>query len=335
MTGTVADLQQLLERLLSAHFGRPCTVTALRREPYIYSTSFALEDVEVELAHGALLRLIVKDLGATGLLQGARVSKPAFLYEPRREIQTYQQLLNRAELGTATCYGAVADEPSARYALVLEKVDAVELYQVGDVGVWVEAAVWLAGMHHSEALSVEVVREQNPHLIAYDGAYYRRWLDRARRFSQDAGRVDEQPALTAVGQGLERALAVLAGSHHSFLHGEFYASNVLVGQGPAGRRVCPVDWEMAGVGPALLDLAALCTGWDEEDARAIANGYRLTFDDAAAWRGDEKEFLMMLRACQLCLAVQWLGWAPHWTAPQEHARDWLVEATRLTEELRG
>ena len=49
-------------------------------------------------------------------------------------------------------------------------------------------------------------------------------------------------------------------------------SNVLV-EVPTGR-VCPVDWEMAGIGPLLLDLAALTSAsWSPRERREIAAAY--------------------------------------------------------------
>jgi Ser/Thr protein kinase RdoA (MazF antagonist) len=325
-----ADLESILTDLLSVYFGRTCAITALRHHPYIYSTSFALEDLEVELADGTDLRLILKNLGASGLLQAARASKPTFLHEPLREIQTYQRILEPARLGTATCYGAVTDEAAGRHWLLLEKVPGRELYQVGDLDVWLQVAGWLASMHSCAALRVDSVEQRNPHLLSYDWAYYRRWLDRAKSFRRYGGRRDQE-ALKVVGERLSGALERLASVPLTFLHGEFYASNILVEEGPGGRRICPVDWEMAGIGPGLLDLAALCTGWAEEHQRVVALAYYRGLGPGAAWLPEEQEFLSLLRCCQLCLAVQWLGWAPDWVAPAEHARDWLLEASRLTE----
>jgi hypothetical protein len=323
------EVWQVLEQILAVHFGRPSPVIALRREPYIYSTSFALEDLTVELADGTSLRLIRKDLGASGLLHDARIGKPSFLFEPRREIQTYQRLLSQARLGTATCYGAIVDPASARYWLFLEKVHGRELYQVGDVDVWVEVARWLAGLHRWPALRVESVEQRNPQLISYDADFYRRWLNRAKSFADTADR-DQQRALGLIGEGLETALGRLAELPATFVHGEFYASNVLVSEGLGGRRICPVDWEMAGIGPGLLDLAALCTGWDDTNVQAIARGYYEDWNQGS-WPSDEAELLLLVHCCQLCLAVQWLGWAPHWVPPPEHARDWLAEASQLVE----
>jgi hypothetical protein len=60
------------------------------------------------------------------------------------------------------------------------------------------------------------------------------------------------------------------------IHGEFYASNVLIDDGIDGIRVCPVDWERAAIGPALIDLAALTGGnWTEEQKRDMVEEYRI------------------------------------------------------------
>ena len=53
----------------------------------------------------------------------------------------------------------------------------------------------------------------------------------------------------------------------AFVHGELYPSNVVIASdGPRQPRVAAVDWELAGVGPFALDLAALTAGWSQEDA---------------------------------------------------------------------
>jgi len=102
----------------------------------------------------------------------------------------------------------------------------------------------------------------------------------------------------------------------TFIHGELYASNVIV----AGDRVAVVDWEMAAVGPAVIDVAALATGWAAEKQDALIGAYgELDPADVAAAR--------------LHLALQWLGWRRGWQAPPEHRRDWLEEARAAAEML--
>src|SRR6185295_4646235 len=58
------------------------------------------------------------------------------------------------------------------------------------------------------------------------------------------------------------------------IHGEFYASNVIVHGTLPALRVCPVDWERAALGPGLVDLAALVAGkWTESQKRDLAMEY--------------------------------------------------------------
>ena len=108
----------------------------------------------------------------------------------------------------------------------------------------------------------------------------------------------------------------------TLLHGEFYASNVIV----ADERVCPIDWEMAARGPGLIDLAALISGkWTEDQKAELANEYQSV--------NDVKDFDESLNLCRLHLAVQWLGWAEKWSPPKEHTVDWVAEIRLLIEKL--
>jgi aminoglycoside phosphotransferase (APT) family kinase protein len=277
-------VRDLLEQLLGA------PVTRVERRPYAYETSYPLEELEVTLEDGRELHLLRKDLRA------APAGRPAFLHDPAREIETYRRVLDVAGLGTPAFYGAVDDQ------LFIEKVEGRELWQVGDLDVWLRVAGWLARMH--DALDGQA---GEPHLLRYDGDFLRLWLVRAQEIAGDLGLVAE-----VYDDVVERLLALPQG----LIHGEFYPSNILV----AEERICPVDWELAASGPRLLDLAALATGWSDDDERAIVAAYGDVPDEA-------------LDSCRLHLAVRWLGWARGWTPPAEQARDWRREAQAVAERL--
>ena len=103
-----------------------------------------------------------------------------------------------------------------------------------------------------------------------------------------------------------------------------HASNVLVDPRDPGWRVCPVDWETAGHGPGLIDLAALAAGnWTDEQRSALVRAYQAALGEAAL---PETTLATALDCCRLHLAVQWLGWSADWAPPREHAQDWLGEA---------
>jgi thiamine kinase-like enzyme len=276
-----------------------------------------------------------KDLSPSALLEDARQAKPFFLYDPRREIQTYRSILAPARLGTPTCYGAVLDKRRGRYWLFLERVPGLRLAQVGAFSTWQQAARWLAVLHGRWAGKAEQM-VRTAHLLRWDAVLYRTWLPRAQTFLARAA--SSQPAgtrrhLAWLAARYERVVRRLVALPRTVVHGEFYASNILVQETAAGPRVCPVDWEMAALGPGLLDLAALSAGqWTEEERLALAQAYHATLTP----HGDGQptaEFLSALACCHLHLAVQWLGWAPAWSVPPEQQQDWLREALRQAEKL--
>jgi thiamine kinase-like enzyme len=96
--------------------------------------------------------------------------------------------------------------------------------------------------------------------------------------------------------------------------------------------VCPVDWEMAGIGPGALDLAALLSGnWTDGARLAMCCAYLQGRAGEGSW--DLSELVEIVKWARLQLSLQWLGWAPGWLPPPEHRRDWLGEALKLAEEL--
>jgi thiamine kinase-like enzyme len=121
----------------------------------------------------------------------------------------------------------------------------------------------------------------------------------------------------------------------AFVHGELYASNVIVTRQGSEEAVeaKPVDWEMAGTGPFALDLAALVTGWEGEEREAMCEAFRGALSPAVAGAISAADLRQALGLCELALALQWLGWASDWQPPAEHRRDWAADTARLIEEL--
>ena len=331
-----AELYVALEEALSRRSGTQRRVTGLERRPSLYSTSYAIDELDARLDDGTSLRVLYKDLSRHALLEAARQAKPTFLYDPMREIETYRTILGPNRLGTPTCYGAIVDPSAERYGLFLEKVPGVELYQVGDFATWRRVAAWLAVMHARFAGEPGRLARAAP-LLRYDGDYYRRWVNRARsslgrsglRLSRDARRGMEQ-----LFENYDRVIGQLVALPMTFIHGEFYASNVLVQEEGKDLRVCPVDWEMAAVGPGLIDLAALTSGgWTADERKALALAYHSALVPCENWPSAPDAFLAALDYCRLHLAVQWLGWSTGWSPPPEHTQDWLGEALGLAEKL--
>jgi aminoglycoside phosphotransferase (APT) family kinase protein len=312
---------------------------AIERRPYAYRTSFPLEELRVELAGEGTLTLLFKQLDWKALEPEAQVAKPRFLHDPEREPAVYAELLPQAPVGPPRCFGAVA-EPG-RHWLFVERVEGRELFQVGERALWEEAARWLARFHVAMAPDLDRHRREG-RLIDHDAAFYRRWIERAEEFA--AEREDGSATKVAwLRERHEQVIEALLTLPPTVLHGEFYASNVLVAdpncikfptqqagnlmQFGEGVRVAPVDWELAGAGPGLTDLAALGSGWPEADREALVAAYA-NEPDVPSFATRDLDF------ARLQVAIQWLGWAPpSWVPPEGQRHDWRAEALELAEGL--
>jgi hypothetical protein len=333
---STAEVQVALGNALSGASGTRQRIVELERRPTPYSTSFAIEELRVRLADGTSLELMFKDFSPQALLETARRIRPSFIYDPMREIETYRTILAPEKVGTATCYGTVVDHRIGRYWLFLEKVPGIELYQVGELATWKRVARSLALLHSRFAGRTKPLARVAP-LLSYDGDLYQLWMRRAQEISGGI----ESPQPESVRHGIkwlaeryDRVIERLLALPVTFIHGEFYASNVLVHSTSGKLRVCPIDWELAAVGPGLIDLAALMSGsWQADEKEALAKAYHTEMALRDERWTDVEEFLRALDYCRLHLAVQWLGWASGWMPPPNHAQDWLTEALSLARRL--
>jgi hypothetical protein len=337
VTPSNTQLREALEQVLSPHAAVHFPIIRVDRLPSAYRSSYPLDEIHVSFSDGTSLDLIFKDLSRLSLAESVRQAKPEFLHNPLREIETYRSLLAENRLGTAGFYGAVVDDTVGRYWLFLEKVPGDELYKIGDLSTWESAARWLAGMHAQFSGKARLAANRSQHLLKYDAPYYRLWMNRALSLGNPAGETRSMIARRSIerlGARYDRVIERLAALPETFIHGEFYASNVLVGRNESGLRVCPIDWEMAAVGPGLIDLAALVSGhWTEEQQTALAMAYHASLAERGCEVAPPEVFLDELNHCRLHLAVQWLGWSNDWTPPAQHAQDWLGEALHCAERV--
>jgi aminoglycoside phosphotransferase (APT) family kinase protein len=302
-------------------------IESVRQRPCAYRTSHELDELEVVLGDGTRLDLMLKNLARSALDPAARKAKPEFLYDPEREIETYRSLLARADLGSPRFHGAAVDPRRDRYWLLIENVVGEVLWQVGELDVWREAAGWLAVLH--DRFRDADLGPAGTHLLNYDQAFYRSWMERALEFAEG----ERRASLDWLAARYETVLSRLAALPGTFIHGEFYASNVLIQRGDGNLRIAPIDWENAALGPGVIDLAALTTGaWSPPEREEIARGY-LDRTAALGRSHDERELLETLEFARLHLAVQWLGWEPSWSPPAEHRHDWLAEALAIARSL--
>ena len=333
-----AELHCALEEELSRYFGRETRIKKLVRRISEYCSSFIIEELDVTLDDGTVLELIFKDLSKAALLTNAGHIKPAFFYNPLREIDTYRKILSQHQLGTPQCFGAFVDPEEKLYWLFLERVPPVLLWQMGDMDYWGETARWLAGMHSYLVRETELRESQHiAHLIKYDERFYRRWIDRAVEFVSEGDTSPDREsanAIAAIGANYDRVIERLLSLPVTVIHGEFFASNILLDSSAEHFRLCPVDWEMAAIAPGLVDLAGLTSGnWKTSQKNTMARAYYDALPESSPVKCGWQKFLIDLEYCRLHQAVQWLGWSPGWAPPPEHKQNWLKEAVRCAKRL--
>lgn len=341
-----ADATALITELeigVSRHCGRPRRVERLERRRSPYSTSFPIDELDVSLDSGELLPLVLKDLSWDSLIGDASSVRPHFLHNPRREIDVYQKLLAGRSLGTAACFGVTPIEQPARHWLLLERIHAAKLCHVGELAIWEKAAKWLATFH-AKFLSDAASLAQSAPLLAYNQAFYALWPARAEAFLKQNASTDSSARsnLIRIIRTYAKESQRMTEPAPTLIHGDFYASNILVrtnlthdgGPGHACNRICPIDWELAAIGPPLIDLAALTAGnWSDAERNVMVEAYRRSLADAGIIPLPRHEMLENLDWCRLHLAFQWLGWAADWNAPPDQAQNWLAEALLIASRL--
>lgn len=326
-----ADIAAAVDQWLAAG-RRLASVVRLCRRPWEYATSAPLELIAAVTDDGCEYRFVLKHLGPRHVTGQVQRIKPSFVLDPRREIEVYRQLLAPSGLG-ATLVGSRIDPATDTYWLLLEYVGGSRLFEVGEPEAWTATARCLGALHARFASIDTVALRQSARLIECDREWYRVWIDRALRFfaAEDPPRSRRDgTALRWLAGRYDSVIDRLLSQPSTVIHGEFYPSNVIMTGQPDGVLPCPIDWETASVGPAVLDLAALMAGeWGEQDRRDMVAAYiagsgaRTTLDDLSE----------AAQYAHIHLAVQWLGWFGRRRAPDIQSRDWLGDAIDRAEAL--
>jgi aminoglycoside phosphotransferase (APT) family kinase protein len=260
-----AALRAWLQRQAPDFLGRPAAVTGLERARSAYASSYEAEVLTVQVAGGEGLKVFFKNLGVTQFPKdGARQRRD-------RERAVYRDLLAGADLGPPRCFGSVWDESVGRHWLFLEFVEGV-LLRSCELRYWADAARWLGRLQGYFAPRAGRLSACD-FLVRHDAAFFRAKAAQALR---DVGQIFGPLADRLAGalDDYEQILGVFLDQPRTLVHGNYRPSNVLVVPGPGPVRVCPVDWEQAGWGSALYDLAYLTDGFEGPELDLLLEAYR-------------------------------------------------------------
>jgi hypothetical protein len=288
--------------------------------------SYENEILTLRLAGGGQLKLFLKDFVQSKLPKDAAADRR------ERELRVYAELLEDAELGTARLYGAHWDEAAARSWLLLEFVDGEPLWFCGFEH-YLEAAAWLGRMHGRFAGQQSRLRACG-FLMRQDAAFFFGAAERAREavswLSDELAR-----RLAGVLEGYDVIVALLSREPETLVHGSYRPQNVLVVRSSGSSRICPTDWELAGLGRSTYDLAFLCDGVGPPQLDAIFDAYERGAKGSGFRLRDRDELGREVDCFRLHKLVNSQGHVRQWPRPTETAAKVLGAAEELAGNIRS
>lgn len=258
-------LRALLERTVADLCGPHATLAGIGRARSAAASSYAAEIVTVELTTGDTLSFFLKDFGSTC------IPKDEPQQRRERELAVYRDLLSAQDLGTARYFGSVWEPVRGRFWLLLELVPGRPVREC-TLDAWIAAAAWLGRLQGLCARHLD----RGPgadRLLRYDDAFL--W-SRTELAARHVGGVS-LPLAKQLGTSLQRygrVVPAMVAGPPTLVHGHYRPYNVLIDASSEPPRICPVDWERAGLGPPAYDFAYLAEGFDPQRLDLLGEAYR-------------------------------------------------------------
>jgi aminoglycoside phosphotransferase (APT) family kinase protein len=297
-------------------------VTAVRELPAPASTSYAARRLILDLANGRTLDVFLKDFDASP--HAAEVA----LWRGARERYVYESVLAARDLGTPELYGVIwEDEPSGRHWLLLEFVQGQTLRQ-SPIEDWIAAAGWLGRLYGAVAgREAELAR---PGILAnYDDAYFRAIAEQARQAVRSrSGSLPRRLAAALDGYGA--MIESFCASRPTLVHGSYRPKNILIGTWATPVRICPVDWELAAIGPQLHDLACMANEVDHRPTiERFCEAYVMGADAFGLAVTGTDEILAELDRLRLHRVLRSLARAEKWAYPDSAVTKLVAKAETI------
>lgn len=302
--------------------GPGAEILGVHRTPSPYATVFPAEVVSVELASGEPISIFVKHLGEE------QQGHPDKLVR-EREVHVYGELLGDRDLPVPRFLGSGLNDATGRRELFLEYVDGWNL-KYRDLRHWHTAARRLARLHLAFARRAERLLERD-FLLRLDRDYLLAWAGRAvAAVSSLSAELASRLQRTVDDLGL--AVDLLAAQPPTLVHNDLAPKNVIADTSMSPSRICIVDWEMAGVGCGLMDLAHLTHGLPPREAERMLDlyGEELVGTGLMPSGGEARR---LLASCRLHGTLYRLAHADVWRLPIERVGEWIADSEELNREV--
>jgi aminoglycoside phosphotransferase (APT) family kinase protein len=302
--------------------GAGAEVLDVQRTPSPYATVSPAEVVSVELTSGERVSIFVKHLGEE---QRSHPDKRV----REREARVYDELLGDRALPVPRFLGSAWNDATGRRELFLEHVDGWNLKYQG-LQHWYTAARRLAQLHLAFASQGDRLRRRG-FLLRLDREYLLAWAGRAVAAVSSISAELASRLRRSVDE-LGAAVELLAEQPPTLVHNDLAPKNVVADTSASPARICIVDWEMAGVGCGLIDLAHLTYGLPPAEVERMLDLYaeELTGTGLVP-SGDERRRLFA--ACRLHGAIYRLAHVEAWRLPPERVGEWIAESEQLEREV--
>jgi aminoglycoside phosphotransferase (APT) family kinase protein len=260
------------------------------------STWYRTERVEVSFRAEGSLSFFVKDFGSYPR------AKDEMEARRERERYLYEEVFGREAVDTPRFAAAVWDAQTTW--LVLEYVDAVPLAWC-DLDPWFDAAACLGRLQSAIAGRRDELRASGRlrrHDAAHFGAVAERALDAAQRHGPEiAARV------SAALPHHRAATAALREHPQTLVHGAYRPEQILIDQRRQPARVYATDWEVAGFGSCLYDLAMLADGFDERGAERLWQRFLAEAEWLRPGPPQRTDFDLARDACRVHRTLNWIA----------------------------
>jgi len=284
-------------------------------------TSYVVDVVTVRFLNGTEQRVLLKDFGSS------RIPKDHEALRRERELRVYRDILPTLDLGAPRYLGSLWQEDPPRFWLLMEFVEGRTLRKQS-FRVYLTAARELGRMQGSLAAAADRLQGlvgDGKWLQRHDAAFFRR---RAEAAVLAVGNVvpDLAPRVARLAEGYEPVIETMASQPATFVHGSLRPRNIMV---TADERICPIDWELAGWGSALYDLAFLGDGFDPVDTSALHTAWRHGYEQRGLVPPPADEITRIVDCFRLHKIFKALSECAAWSEQHRAVEKYIDAAERL------
>lgn len=307
-------IDDVVRRIAGRHDAGAEVISVVRQQSR-YIGSYPCEQIDVRLTNGFELGVFFKDYSSS------KQSKDGPQARRDRELHVYRDLLVADDRATARYLDSLWEE-DGRHWLFLELLEG-ESVQAADGRHGHLAVEWLA-QHQARALARSDVIATSPLLVRYDMERFRVRAERALIETTElapalAGRLEPIVA------DAHATVELLGRQPSTLVHGGFIPWHVIVDEREDPPRSCAIDWELAGHGPTLYDLAYFIDDADPNTRRELTDRYLAAAgalgvptpvepERAIAWLRVHRVFDWLSRASEKDTSASRMGWLVDRTA---------------------